>query len=322
MQWGKYVKKNCFFRSGGDSAFILNTILWKSSSKQKKVHVSFLDLQKAYDSVDRQILWAKLRKLGVGGKFLDSLTSLYSGDFVTSTVNGVTTNPVFLGRGLRQGCSLSPLLFALYVVDMSRELAASKLGVLLKKICISVLFFADDIALIAKTPEGLRKLHHIVQEHCSSLNMKLSTSKYKVMSSCSDAWELFEEDEIIGCLEKVLNFRYLGVETSLHPYQAAKAMRKRATQISNRYSVCSQVVPRLEEAILTPVLKKNFKRPLILGQEGHNYPPKHSNLSYDQFGGGLEQSDTAPPLLPPGWRDTDSFSWICSVFNSSISRRS
>ena len=63
-----------------------------------------------------------------------------------------------------------------------------------------------------------------------------------------------------------------------------------------KYSVCSLVVPRLEEAILTPVLKKNFKRPLILGQEGHNYPPKHSNLSYDQFGVRLEQSDTAPPF--------------------------
>ena len=90
----------------------------------------------------------------------------------------------------------------------------------------------------------------------------------------------------------------------------------------NEYSVCSLVVPTLEEAILTSVLKKNFKWPSILGQEGHSYSPKHSNLSYDQFGGGLEQSDTAPPLLPPGWRDTDSFSWICSVFNSSISRRS
>ena len=88
------------------------------------------------------------------------------------------------------------------------------------------------------------------------------------------------------------------------------------------YSVCSLVVPTLEEAILTSVLKKNFKWPSILGQEGHSYSPKHSNLSYDQFGGRLEQSDTAPLLLPPGWRDTDSFSWICSVFNSSISRRS
>ena len=65
------------------------------------------------------------------------------------------------------------------------------------------------------------------------------------------------------------------------------------------YSVCSLVVPRLEEAILTPVLKKHFKRPSILGQEGHSYSQKHSNLSYDQFGGGLEQSDTAPLLLPP-----------------------
>ena len=96
----------------------------------------------------------------------------------------------------------------------------------------------------------------------------------------------------------------------------------RSAQNGATYSVCSLVVPTLEEAILTSVLKKNFKWPSILGQEGHSYPPKHSNLSYDQFGGGLEQSDTAPPLLPPGWRDTDSFSWICSVFNSSISRRS
>ena len=69
--------------------------------------------------------------------------------------------------------------------------------------------------------------------------------------------------------------------------------------IWDTYSVCSLVVPRLEEAILTPVLKKNFKRPSILGQEGHSYSQKHSNLSYDQFGGGLEQSDTAPLLLPP-----------------------
>ena len=62
-----------------------------------------------------------------------------------------------------------------------------------------------------------------------------------------------------------------------------------------KYSVWSLVVPTLEEAILTSVLKKNFKWPSILGQEGHSYPPKHSNLSYDQFGVRLEQSDTAPP---------------------------
>ena len=40
-------------RSGGDNAFVLNTVLWKSSAKKKEVHLAFLDLMKAYDSVDR-----------------------------------------------------------------------------------------------------------------------------------------------------------------------------------------------------------------------------------------------------------------------------
>ena len=222
-------------RSGADSAFVLNTVLWKSLAKQKKVHLSFLDLAKAYDSVDRSVLWSKMRKLGFRGKFLDSIISMYKGDYVTSQSNGVTTDPVFLGRGLRQGCSLSPLLFALYVVDLSRDLVASRLGVILRKVCVSVLFFADDIVLISKTPEGLRALHGIVQKHCDTLKMAISITKSKVMSSSSDLWEIFQDQEIIGCLEKVLQFRYLGVETRLYPSKAAKAMQQRALSISKKY---------------------------------------------------------------------------------------
>ena len=222
-------------RSGADSAFVLNTVLWKSLAKQKKVHLSFLDLTKAYDSVDRSVLWSKMRKLGFGGKLLDSIISMYKGDYVTSESNGVTTDPVFLGRGLRQGCSLSPLLFALYVVDLSRDLVASRLGIILRKVCVSVLFFADDILLISKTPEGLRTLHEIVQKHCSSLKMSISITKSKVMSCCNDLWEIFQDEEIIGCLDKVVQFRYLGVETKLFPSKAAKAMQQRALSISKKY---------------------------------------------------------------------------------------
>ena len=64
---------------------------------------------------------------------------------MTCDVNGVTTDPVFLGRGLRQGCSLSPLLFAIYVSEMGEELANATQGVLMHKICISAIFFAVSI---------------------------------------------------------------------------------------------------------------------------------------------------------------------------------
>ena len=160
-------------------------------AKKKKVNLAFLDLQKAYDSVSRETLWKKMAKFGFSTQFIKSIQCLYDGDFVTSDVNGITTSPVFLGRGLRQGCSLSPILFALYVSDMSRDLHDSKLGFTLHRVCISSLFFADDIVLIARDADGLRLLRDIVQRHCAELDMTLSVSKSKVMSTTQDLWELF-----------------------------------------------------------------------------------------------------------------------------------
>ena len=222
-------------RSGNDSAFVLNSVLWKSLAKRKKTHLAFLDLAKAYDSVDRSVLWEKLRKLGFGGKFLKSIQSMYEGDYVTCQSNGSTTSPVYLGRGLRQGCSLSPLLFALYIVEMSRALHASSLGVLLYKVCVSVLLFADDIVLISDSAAGLRLLRDIVQQHVADLRMKLSINKSKVMSGSHDVWELFEGDDVIGCLEKVLQFKYLGIQTCLNPSKSASAMMKKATSLAKQY---------------------------------------------------------------------------------------
>ena len=130
-------------RSGADCAFILNSVLWKNTAKSKKTHMAFIDLQKAYDSVDRAVLWRKLESIGIKGKFLASIKSLYDGDFVTAEVNGVTTSPVYLRRGVRQGCSLSPMLFALYIAEMGQELTQSAAGVILHRVCVSAIFFAD-----------------------------------------------------------------------------------------------------------------------------------------------------------------------------------
>ena len=50
-------------RSGEDSAFVLHTILWKAAAKQKKTHLAFLDVAKAYDTVDRMFFGPSLRNL-------------------------------------------------------------------------------------------------------------------------------------------------------------------------------------------------------------------------------------------------------------------
>ena len=55
------------------------------------------------------------------------------------------------------------------------------------------------------------------------------------MSNTRDVWELFDGDEIIGCLDKVLQFKYLGVETCLSHFKAGRAMMRRASSLASSY---------------------------------------------------------------------------------------
>ena len=189
----------------------------------------------AYDTVDRGILWTKMKGLGFDGKFLANIQDFYMGDNIVSEVAGVSTRPVYLGRGVRQGCSMSPLLFALYLSTMGHELSLSIHGVKLHKVRVSAMFFADDIVLVAETEEGLKELLRVVNLHCGLLKMNLSATKSKVLSSSSATWELFEDDEVVGCLDKVLSYSYLGVEVQLSPYKGSAAIQKRALRVANRY---------------------------------------------------------------------------------------
>ena len=115
-------------RCAGDNSFILDTVIWKARSMHKRIYLAFLDISKAYDSINRDILWKKLSAIGIQGDFLATLKSIYSDDNIDCMVNGSPTRPIFLRRGLRQGCSLSPLLFALYIMDVGSDINDSKVG--------------------------------------------------------------------------------------------------------------------------------------------------------------------------------------------------
>ena len=54
-------------RGGSDNSFILDTIIWKAKATRSKLFLSFLDISKAYDSVNREILWRKLSSIGIRG---------------------------------------------------------------------------------------------------------------------------------------------------------------------------------------------------------------------------------------------------------------
>ena len=225
-------------RCGADHIFVLNTILWKAKALNEKVHLGFVDISKAYDSVNRDLLWKKLEKIGIRGSFLDALKALYTGDSVRCMFNNTKTKPVYLRRGLRQGCSLSPLLFAIYISDIGDTLSNSPLGFTLDGQPIAGLLFADDIVLISKTADGLKTLFAIVKSHCDDLLLEINTAegKSEIVSPADDVWDIVGDDgEVSLTLRQVLHYKYLGLESYLSPAVTCRAKNAKCIQTANKY---------------------------------------------------------------------------------------
>ena len=223
-------------RGAAESTFILHSVLWKARSMKEDVHLGFLDVSKAYDSVNREVLWKKLAKVGISGKFLDMLRSMYSGDSVDSVVNGISTRSVFLKRGLRQGCSLSPMLFAIYISEIGHDLSVAGEGFLLGgSLNISGLLFADDIVVVARSAAGLKRLLNLVNRHCQRLKLVISEEKSQVVSPTDDLWEVFGDEGLVATLKQVIEYKYLGLETFSSMFRTTVAKQKKCVATAKRY---------------------------------------------------------------------------------------
>ena len=134
------------------------------------------------------------------------LQAMYTGDSVDTEVNGVPTKSIYLRRGLRQGCSLSPMLFNLYISDMGHDLMLSTEGCLLfSGIVVSSLLFADDLFLVARSSLGLQRLLILVQSHALELKLDISVEKSQVISpAAGESWDILLADGSSASLKKFL----------------------------------------------------------------------------------------------------------------------
>ena len=130
----------------------------KALAKSKgKLYVAFVDFRKAYDSVNRNILWDVLRKAGAGGKMLRALRAMYSSVVASVRVEvGCTTVGFSCPIGLKQGECSSPLLFSFFINELAttvREKGTHRVQFVqgMTEVSFFLPLFADDVALVSLT---------------------------------------------------------------------------------------------------------------------------------------------------------------------------
>ena len=120
----------------------------------------FMDLEKAYDTIDLHGMWQMLRVYGVGGKLLKAVQSIHVDSRACVRVGNDVSEWFMVNVGLRQGCVMSPWLFNVYMDGVVREVNVRVLGKGLELLSanggrfeINQLLFADDTALVAGSGE-------------------------------------------------------------------------------------------------------------------------------------------------------------------------
>ena len=159
-------------KSTTDAIFIVRQLQEKYLARNKELWMAFVDLEKAFDRVPREVVWWALRCLGVDEWIVSVIKAMYEDATTTVRVNGRESKAFSVRVGVHQGSVLSPLLFIIVLEALSREFRE---GLPME------LLYADDLVLVAETEELLMEKLRKWKKGMELKGLRVNIGKTKVM---------------------------------------------------------------------------------------------------------------------------------------------
>ena len=199
---GLLPEKQCGFRpnrSTTDMMFVVRRLQKIGRKAGVPLFMCFIDLQKAYDTVDRTLLWQVLTRIGVPPQLIAVIQQFHDGmRACVRPDDGVCSDWFEVQQGLRQGCVLSPLLFNIFFATVltvvlqrfSEEPAILAELVRLKEPPTAMDYvrravwgtlYADDACIVSRSPQGLAKMMKVIVEVCRAFALTVSAKKTETM---------------------------------------------------------------------------------------------------------------------------------------------
>ena len=216
----------------------------------KQLFCAFIDYKKAFDFIDRTLLWLKMLNSNINGKVLNVIKSMYKDAKSCVKVNNCLSKFFPCNIGVRQGENLSPLLFAIFLNDfkthvssnfpgltfigdsVTNNLSTNDINVYLRLYC---LLYADDTVVLAETAPQLQEALYAVHEYCDRWGLQVNVDKTKVLIFSKGKVRRFKSFKFGNKdIEVVYDYVYLGTTFNYNgSFYKAKdkqiAQAKRAT---------------------------------------------------------------------------------------------
>ena len=163
-----------------DHMVTLLAFVQKQFSLNRKLYVAFTDFEKAFDSINRKLLWPILLKNGINGKLYCCIKSMYNSVKVRVRCGSKMTDYINCTFGVKQRDVCIPVLFSLFINELALEIiqndrhGASFINDYLE---LFILLLADDVVLLSETVIGLQIQCNSLQRASSSLQLKVNMSK-------------------------------------------------------------------------------------------------------------------------------------------------
>ena len=155
-----------------DAIFIVRQIQEKFLAKKRDLWMAFIDLEKAFDRVPREVLWWALRAMGVDEWIVNIIKIMYEGVTTAVKFRDGESKEFEVKVGVHQGSVLSPLLFIIVLEALSKTF---KVGLPWE------LLYADDLALIAESEEKLLEKIKLWKKEMEEKGLRVNVGKTKVM---------------------------------------------------------------------------------------------------------------------------------------------